>query len=85
MRKAHKVCNVRVSTVTLTLPSHGALTQCAIWAPFIMTSTFLVHYRGMNGHAKETRRPLHLTHDSVLSYVATYVKAYVPIRRDKVA
>jgi hypothetical protein len=36
---------------------------------------------------EKTKRyhPLHPTHDNILGYAATYVKACVPIRRDKMA
>jgi hypothetical protein len=48
---------------------------------------FLARYRGMKGQTEETEwhRPLQPTHGSSIGYTATYIKAPVPIRRDKAA
>jgi hypothetical protein len=60
-----------------------ALTKCAIWAPFIMTST-MPRAKGWTERTRQHRR-LHSMHGtgSISGYAATYIKAHVSIRRDK--
>jgi hypothetical protein len=62
------------------------LTQCAVWAPFIITSTVpraLTRYGEDGGGGDETIPPTP-AHDSVSGYAATYTKGYARLCCDYV-
>jgi hypothetical protein len=70
-------------TVTKVRP----LTQCAAWAPFIMTSIVprTLPRQDVISGGDRTSSSIHPTHGNVPNYVKTYAKAYtcVPNRQGK--
>jgi hypothetical protein len=53
------------------------LTQCAAWAPFIMTSLFLVYYRGMKDRRRRRDDTTHTYARHRIRHTTTYRKGCV--------